>query len=246
MKWKKPKKECVVQQGLKYLFEIPDAVLATEAFLLTINQQEMVGRWSAGQVVTTLLTAVHDQAIGPAVNVETGVAANLMSHGLKANLVSNLLTQCKGMTQRFKVKRLSGRRFWRLHITVVFLQFGLTSVSFPQTVHLVLRLDLGGFCLFSYAPRQPVLQNSWKDSLESTCATMVPFMFVMSLWTNTHVRHRPQIHFKAQLWFSSSAAHRTSGTHFLHMVQLFLVAGLCEKADRQVVEQNKCVEPFRW
>lgn len=64
----------------------------------------------------------------------------------------------------------------------------LTSVSFPQTVHLVLRPDLGGFCLFSYAPRQPVLQNSWKDSLESTWATMVPFMFVMSL-KNTNTSH---------------------------------------------------------
>lgn len=30
-------------QGLKYLFEVPDAVLATETFLLAINQQEMVG-----------------------------------------------------------------------------------------------------------------------------------------------------------------------------------------------------------
>lgn len=86
-------------------------------------------------------------------------------------------------------------------------------MSLPQTVHLVLRPDLGGFCLFSYAPRQPVLQNSWKASLESTWATMVPFMFVMS---------------------------------FLHMVQLFLGAGLCEKAERQVVEQNRCVEPLRW
>lgn len=104
----KKKIQCTVQQGLKYLFEVPDAVLATEAFLLAINQQEMVGRRSAGQVVATLLAAVHDQAIGPAVNVETGVAANLMSHGLKANLVSNLLTQCGGMTQRFKVKGLSG------------------------------------------------------------------------------------------------------------------------------------------
>lgn len=35
-------------------------------------------------------------------------------------------------------------------------------------------------------------------------------------------------------------------THFLHMVQLFLGAGLCEKAERQVVEQNRCVEPLRW
>lgn len=133
-------------------------------------------------------------------------------------------------------------------LKVVLLQFGPTSVSFPQTVHLVLRLDLGGFCLFSYAPRQPVLQNSWKDSLESTCATMVPFMFVMSLRTNTHTHthHRPQINCKPQLWSYSSADHRTSGTHFLHMVQLFLVAGLCENADRQVVEQNRCVEPLRW
>lgn len=35
-------------------------------------------------------------------------------------------------------------------------------------------------------------------------------------------------------------------THFLHIVQLFLGAGLCEKAERQVVEQNRCVEPLRW
>lgn len=69
----------------------------------------------------------------------------------------------------------------------------LTSVSLPQTVHLVLRPDLGGFCLFSYAPRQPVLQNSWKDSLESTWATMVPFMFVMSLKnTSTHTNYHLQ------------------------------------------------------
>lgn len=32
---------------------------------------------------------------------------------------------------------------------VAFLRLAPTSVSFPQTVHLVLRLDLGGFCLFS-------------------------------------------------------------------------------------------------
>lgn len=62
----------------------------------------------------------------------------------------------------------------------------LTSVSLPQTVHLVFRFDLGGFCLFSYAPKQPVVQNSWKDSLESTWATIVPLMLVMSLKnTNT-------------------------------------------------------------
>lgn len=89
----------VVRQGLKYLLEVPDAVLAAEAFLLAVNQQKMVGRRSAGQVVSTLLAAVHDQAIGPAVNVETGVAANLVSHRLKADLVPNLWTHCKGMTE---------------------------------------------------------------------------------------------------------------------------------------------------
>lgn len=62
----------------------------------------MVGRWSAGQVVAALLAAVHDQPVGPAVNVETGVAADLMSHGLKAHLVPDLLTKSKGMTQRFE------------------------------------------------------------------------------------------------------------------------------------------------
>lgn len=74
----------------------------------------------------------------------------------------------------------------------MFVCLRLTSVSFPQTVHLVLRPDFGRFCLFSYAPRQPVLQNSWKDSLESTCATMVPFMFVMSL-KERETRDRKQV-----------------------------------------------------
>lgn len=62
----------------------------------------MVGRGSAGQVVATLLAAVHDQPVGPAVNVETGVAADLMSHGLKAHLVPDLLTKSKGTTRRFE------------------------------------------------------------------------------------------------------------------------------------------------
>lgn len=102
------KNTCLVQASLDYLFEVPDAVLATEALLLAIDQEEMVGRGPAGQVVPALLAAVHDQAVGPAVNVETGVAANLMSHRLEANLVPDLLTQRKGA--RRKVKRLSG---WR-------------------------------------------------------------------------------------------------------------------------------------
>lgn len=76
--------------GLQYLLEVPDAVVAAEAFLLAIDQQEMVGWRSAGQVVAALLAAVHDQPVGPAVNVETCVAADLMSHSLKANFVPDL------------------------------------------------------------------------------------------------------------------------------------------------------------
>lgn len=34
--------------------------------------------------------------------------------------------------------------------------------------------------------------------------------------------------------------------YFLHMTQSFFGAGLCEKEERQVVEQKRCAEPFRW
>lgn len=130
-------------------------------------------------------------------------------------------------------------------------------MSLPQTVHLELLLtpDLGGFCLFSYAPRQPVLQNSWKDSLESTCATMVPFMLVMSLEKTKQKKkkHHEEPINKRKYEATSppggtrdlSSAGRPE-THFLHMVQLFFGAGLCEKAERQLVEQKRCVEPLRW
>ncbi|KAG7278429.1 hypothetical protein CRUP_026980 [Coryphaenoides rupestris] len=57
-----------------------------------------------------------------------------------------------------------------------------------------------------WAPRQPVLQNSWKDSLESTLGHDGP----------------------------------------LHSGDVFLGAGLWEKAERQVVEQKRWVEPLRW
>ena len=73
-----------------YLLEVPDAVLAAEAFLLSVDQKEMVGWHPVGQVVATLLTAVHNQPVGPAVNVETRVAADLMGHSLKANLMPDL------------------------------------------------------------------------------------------------------------------------------------------------------------
>lgn len=76
--------------GLQYLLEVPDAVMAAEAFLLPVDQQEVVRRRSAGQVVAALLAAVHDQPVGPAVDVETRVAADLVSHSLEANLVPDL------------------------------------------------------------------------------------------------------------------------------------------------------------
>lgn len=73
-----------------YLLELPDAVVAAEPFLLAIDKQEVVGWSPVGQVVTTLLAAVHDQPVGPAVNVETRITADLVGHRLKANLVSDL------------------------------------------------------------------------------------------------------------------------------------------------------------
>lgn len=69
--------------------------MAAEAFLLSVHQQEVVGRGSAGQVVAALLAAVHDQPVGPAVNVETRVAADFMSHSLEADLVPDLWTERK-------------------------------------------------------------------------------------------------------------------------------------------------------
>lgn len=81
---------CSLRLGLQYLLVLPDAVLAAETFLLAIDQQEVVGWCPAWQVVATLLTAVHDQPVGPAVNVETCVAADLMGDSLKADLMSDL------------------------------------------------------------------------------------------------------------------------------------------------------------
>lgn len=80
----------VLRPSPVYLLEIPNAVLATEAFLLAVHQQEVIGRGSAGQVVTTLLAAVHDQTISHAVPVEACIAADLVGHVLEAHLMSNL------------------------------------------------------------------------------------------------------------------------------------------------------------
>lgn len=74
----------------RYLLKVPDAVVAAEALLLAVHQQEVVSRCTVGQVVAALLAAVHDQPIGPAVHVETCVAADLVSHRLEAHLVTDL------------------------------------------------------------------------------------------------------------------------------------------------------------
>lgn len=79
--------------GPQYLLELPDALVTAEALLLAVHQQEVVGRGSAGQVVAALLAAVHDQPVGSAVHVEARVAADLVGHVLKANLVSDLRTE---------------------------------------------------------------------------------------------------------------------------------------------------------
>lgn len=83
-----------------YLLEVPDAVVAAEALLLAVHQQEVVGRGAVGQVVAALLAAVHDQAVGPAVHVETCVAADLVSHRLEAHLVTNLRRRAVGEAER--------------------------------------------------------------------------------------------------------------------------------------------------
>ena len=75
-----------------YLFELLDAVEAAEAFLLAVHQHCVVGGGAAGQVVAALLAAIHDEAVGHAVHVEAGVAADLVGHRLKAHLVPDLGT----------------------------------------------------------------------------------------------------------------------------------------------------------
>ena len=81
---------CIVWLRRQYLLELPDAGVTAESFLLAIDQQKVVGWCSGGQVVATLLAAVHYQPVGPAVNVETCVAADLVGHSLKANLMPDL------------------------------------------------------------------------------------------------------------------------------------------------------------
>lgn len=80
----------------RYLLEVPDAVVAAEALLLAVHQQEVVGRGAVGQVVAALLAAVHDQAVGSTVHVETRVAADLVSDRLEAHLVTDLQQRQEG------------------------------------------------------------------------------------------------------------------------------------------------------
>lgn len=72
------------------LFVVPDTVLATESLLLPIDDQKVVGRRPTRQVISTLLTAVHDQAVGHAVAVEAHVTTNLVGDILKADFMANL------------------------------------------------------------------------------------------------------------------------------------------------------------
>lgn len=75
---------------LIYLFVVPDTVLTTEPLLLPINKQEVICCGPAGQVVPTLLTTVHDQAISHSVTVKTGVTADFMGDILEADFMANL------------------------------------------------------------------------------------------------------------------------------------------------------------
>lgn len=83
----------VVRDFFFYLLELSDAGVAAESLLLPVHQQEVVGRRSARQVIAALLTAVHDQAVGPAVHVKARVTADLVGHSLKADLVPDLSTE---------------------------------------------------------------------------------------------------------------------------------------------------------
>ena len=60
-------------------------------------RSEVVCGSAAGQVIATLLAAVHDEPVGHAVAVEAGVAADLVRDVLEAHLVTDLCLE--GQTQ---------------------------------------------------------------------------------------------------------------------------------------------------
>ena len=75
---------------VNYLLVFTDTTLAAKPLLLTINNQNIVSSSFAGQVLATLLTAVHYKAISHPVSVKAMVTAQLMSHVFKANFMANL------------------------------------------------------------------------------------------------------------------------------------------------------------
>ena len=74
---------------VNYLLVFTDTTLAAKPLLLTINDQDIVPSSFAGQVLATLLTAVHYKAISHPVSVKAMVTAQLMSHVFKANFMVN-------------------------------------------------------------------------------------------------------------------------------------------------------------
>lgn len=77
-------------QIMNYLLVFTDTTLAAKSLLLTINDQDIVPSTSAGQVLPTLLTAIHYQTVGHSVSIKAVVTAQLMSHIFKANFMANL------------------------------------------------------------------------------------------------------------------------------------------------------------
>lgn len=83
-----------------YLFVFTDTTLAAKSLLLTINHQDIVSSTFAGQVLSTLFTAIHYQTIGHSVSIKAVVTTQLMSHIFKANFMANLKE--KQQTKFFK------------------------------------------------------------------------------------------------------------------------------------------------
>lgn len=77
-------------QNMNYLFVFTDTTLTAKSFLLTIDHQDVIPSTFTGQILPTLLTAVHDEPVGHPVPIKAVVTAQLMSHIFKANFMSNL------------------------------------------------------------------------------------------------------------------------------------------------------------
>lgn len=75
---------------MNYLFVFADTTLAAESLLLTINHQDTVPGTFAGQVLSTLFTAIHYQTIGHSVSIKAVVTAQLMSYIINTDFMANL------------------------------------------------------------------------------------------------------------------------------------------------------------